>query len=87
MKAEAIHFTDENGEDNVFYIEEETRVNGKNYLLVTDAPEGDASCLILKDISADTDAEATYVIVEDETELAAVLPIFAELLEDVDLLG
>ena len=39
MKQEAIHYTDENGKDVVFYIEEETRVNGKNYLLVTDAPE------------------------------------------------
>lgn len=85
MKQEAIHFTDENGNDVVFYVEEETRVNGKNYLLVTDAPEGDASALILKDMSLDSDAEASYVIVEDDTELAAILPIFGELLEDTDI--
>ncbi len=87
MKQEAIHFTDENGNDVVFYVEEQTRVNGRNYLLVTDAPEGDASALILKDMSQDSDAEASYVVVEDEAELAAVLPIFGELLDDTDIQG
>ena len=54
-----------------FYILDQQKLFGKNYLLVTDAPEGDASALILKDMSSDSDAEASYVIVEDDTELAA----------------
>ncbi|MBQ8845971.1 MAG: DUF1292 domain-containing protein, partial [Lachnospiraceae bacterium] len=41
--------------------------------------------LILKDISAEGEAEAVYEIVEDEKELAAVAGLFSELLEDTDL--
>ncbi|MCI6174071.1 MAG: DUF1292 domain-containing protein [Clostridiales bacterium] len=79
---ETVTFTGENGEQTVFYIEEQARVNGTDYLLVSDAPEGDANALILKDISDEASAEAEYVPVEDEAELAALMKVFNEMTDD-----
>ena len=40
------------GQDAVeFYVLEQTRLGGVNYLLVTDREDGDADALILKDLS------------------------------------
>lgn len=77
----------DNNEPVVFFVLEETRINGKNYLLVTDTEDADADAdaYILKDESADSDAEAAYVIVDDDEELEYVSQIFAELLDDVDI--
>ena len=41
--------------------------------------------MIFKDLSEDGEKESLYEIVEDEQELAAVLAVFEELLEDVDI--
>ncbi len=72
------------GEEPVdFYVLEQTTVAGVNYILVTEDEDGDCEALILKDLSATEDAEADYVIVEDEKELNAVAEIFENLLEDV----
>ena len=68
-----------------FYVLEETRIGGVNYILVTDSEEGDAECLILKDLSEAEDAEAVYAIVEDENELDCVFGVFEQMLEDVDI--
>lgn len=68
-----------------FYVLEETRIGGVNYILVTDSEEGDAECLILKDLSEAEDAEAIYAIVEDENELDSVFGVFEQMLEDVDI--
>ena len=68
-----------------FYVLEQTKVNGVSYILVTDSEEDDAECLILKDTSAEDDKESVYEIVEDVTELGAVLKIFEELLEDIEI--
>ena len=76
---------DNEGNEEEFYIEEQTRVYGKNYILVSTAQEGDAEALILKDISEDSNEEAAYVPVEDEDELAAVMKIFEEMLDDIDI--
>ena len=39
---EKISFTlDETGEEVLFYVLEETRLNGTDYILVTDSQEGD----------------------------------------------
>lgn len=70
-----------------FYVVEETKLNGRNYLLVTDAEdeEEDGDCYILKDMSAEDETEALYEFVEDEEELDGLMKIFEELLEDVDI--
>jgi hypothetical protein len=78
-------FTSEDGSEQEFYIEEQTRVNGRDYLLVTTSQDDDAEALILKDLSGDTNEEADYVPVEDETELEAVLKVFQEMLDDTEI--
>lgn len=73
------------GEETEFFVLEETRLNGIDYILVANSEEEDAEALILKDLSADGDQEAIYEIVEDDRELEAVMSIFEQLLEDVDI--
>ena len=85
MDTNKIILIDDEGNEEVFYIEEQTRLYGKNYILVSTAQEGDAEALILKDISEDSNEEAAYVPVDDESELAAVMKIFEEMLEDIDI--
>ena len=85
---EKFTFVTEDQESVDFYIIEETRVNGINYLLVTeseDEEDEEAEAYILKDTSKAEDTEAVYEFVESEEELDAVSRIFAELLEDMDL--
>lgn len=77
-------FISDDGEELDFFILEETRVQGVNYLLVADSEE-DGTCYILKDISRPEDEDAEYEFVEDDNELDALTKIFAELLEDVDI--
>lgn len=82
---EKLTFQDENGDAAEFYVLEQTRVSGKNYLLVADSQDEDGECLILKDMAGEEEKESLYEIVEDEQELDALLAIFGELLEDVDI--
>ena len=83
---EKIKFTfEETNEEVEFFVLEQTRVSGRNYILVTDSEEEEAECLILKDTSAAEDVESVYEIVEDEAELLGVMKVFEELLEDVDI--
>ena len=61
----------------VFSVLEETRIHGKDYLLVTDAPEDeDGECYILKDVSGEQEPDAVYEFVEDDRELDSVMGIF-----------
>ncbi len=71
-----------------FYVLEETRLNGRNYLLVTDTEDEyeAADCYILKDMSDESDAEALYEFVDDDDELEAVMDIFAQLMEDTEII-
>ena len=83
---ETIIMTDENGENVEFYVLEETRIHGRNYLLVTDAKEDeDGECYILRDMSGADDPEAVYEFVEDDGELGRAVPDFSELLDDTDV--
>ena len=76
----------DSGESVDFYVLEETRINARSYLLVTDAPEGeDGECYILKDVSGQQDAEAVYEFVDDDDELDGVFRVFEQLLSDADV--
>lgn len=66
-----------------FYVLEQVRIGGINYILVTDEEEGDADAFILKDLSHDADSEALYEIVSDDTELSAVAQVFENMLDDI----
>ncbi len=88
---EKLMFTDEAGEQVEFYILEQTRINGMNYLLVVDSSvdleedsDEEVEAMIVKDISDEEDSEAIYEIVTDENEIESVSKLFDELLEEID---
>ena len=64
---------------------EQTTLGGINYLFVVDKADAESVLLLREDSGADTEEMAAYDIVEDEKELDAVIRIFDELLEDVNL--
>lgn len=82
---EKIVFKPENENPVEFYVLEQTKIGGIQYILVTEQEKGDGDALILKDISAPEDTEALYEIVEDETEMDAVASVFENILEDIEL--
>lgn len=83
---EKVKFTFADMDDSAeFFVLEQTRINGTDYILVTDSEEDDGEALILRDLSQDGEEEALYEIVEDDEELEAVSKIFSEMLEDVDI--
>lgn len=77
----------DDGEQVSFYVLEETRISGMNYLLVTDAGEDEeeGQCYILKDRSKAEEEEAVYEFVEDDDEMDYLFKIFTELTEDMDM--
>lgn len=82
-KTEYIEFETEDGEKIPFYIVEETMINGRNYLLVTDSEEDEAEAYIMREVT-DEENQTVYEMVEEDTELEAVSKIFSELLDDVE---
>ena len=84
-KQEKITFTPEGEEPVEFYVLEQTRIGGIDYILVTDEEEGDGEALIMKDMSRDGEPEGLYTIVSDDQELEAVAGVFENMLEDVEL--
>ena len=81
---DSIEFITPEGEMIKFFIEEETRINGISYLLVTDSDGDEANAYILKDVSKDGDEEASYIMVEDELEFDSVAELFKRIMGDVD---
>lgn len=85
---EKIAFKPDGGEKEVdFYVLEQTTIGGVNYILVTDAEEGeDGEAYILKAFSDADEHEQVYRMVEDDEELAAVAGVFENMLDDIDLI-
>lgn len=76
---------DENNEIEL-YVLEETKINGAFYILTTDAEDDeDGECYILKDVSKQEDENAIYQFVENDDELNYVGKIFAELMDDTEV--
>ena len=73
------------GQEVDFYVLEQTRIAGRDYLLVTDAEDGDGDAYILEDISRDGEAEALYEFVEDDAQLDALSKVFSQMLDDIAL--
>ena len=84
---EKITLQTEDGEFVDFYVLEETRINGMNYMMVTDSEddEEDGECYILKDVSKAEDSDAVYEFVENDDELDYLYRIFTELMEDMEV--
>lgn len=87
IQEEKITLQTDTGETVDFYVLEETRINGMNYLMVTDSEEDDeeGECYVLKDVSKAEDSEAVYEFVENDSELDYLFRIFTELLADADV--
>lgn len=81
---EKITFRPDGEEPVDFYVLEQTRIGGVDYILVTDVEEGDGDALILKDTSRDGETDAVYAVVSDDEELTAVAGVFESMLEDVE---
>lgn len=86
MENNKIIFTNEDGEQDEFFVVEETQINNIKYLLVCETMDPETDAYILKDLSSPEDPEAVYEFVEDDNELEAVAEIFSELLEDEELI-
>lgn len=71
-------------EETEFFVLEETKVSGTRYLFVAEEEEEDCDAYLLKEVATE-DESIVYEMVEDETELAAIGKIFAELIEDADI--
>ncbi len=82
---EKITFTPQDGDPVDFYVLEQTRIGGLDYLLVTDSAEGDGEALILRDVSQTEEKEAVYEIVDDDETLSAVAAVFEKIMDDVDI--
>ena len=82
---EKIKFMLDTQESAEFYVLEQTKLGGRQYILVTDTQDGDGEALILKEISEPGLKESVYEIVEDDTELEAIAGVFENLLEDISL--
>lgn len=68
-----------------FAVEEQTTLNGTNYLLVSEGEGDEADAYIMKEIQTDGE-ETVYEMVEDDNEFDAIAKVFSELLdEDTDL--
>ena len=83
-KQEEITFSPDGEEPVDFYVLEQTRIGGIDYILVTDVEEGDGEALILRDISRDGEPDGVYTVVSDDDELVAVAGVFESMLEDVE---
>lgn len=82
MDDEKIIFTSDDGDKIEFYVIEEAKLNGTNYLLVSESDEGDGEmAYILKQIENPGDKDLAYEFVEDEKEVAAVAGLLEELLD------
>ncbi len=84
-KLEKVTFNPGGNDAVEFYVLEQTRIGGVDYILVTDSEEGDGEALILKDSSKDGEEESIFTIVSDDGELAGVAQVFENMLEDVEL--
>lgn len=46
-----VYFTTDEGEEVPFFVVEETKIAGENYLLVTDSEEDEANAYIFREVS------------------------------------
>ena len=83
---EKITFTPEDGDAVEFYVLEQTKIGGVDYLLVADSVDDDGEALILCDVSEPEDPEAVYEIVEDDEKLNAVAAVFEKMMDDINII-
>ena len=82
-ETKVVNFTTDNGDEIPFFVVEETKIAGENYLLVTDSEDDEADAYILREVSENTE-ESFYEMLEDDDKINAISKVFAELLDDVE---
>ena len=85
-ESKVVYFTTDEREEVPFFVVEETKIAGENYLLVTDSEEDEADAYIFREVS-ENENDSFYEMVEDEEKINALSKVFAELLDDVDFEG
>ena len=78
-----VTFLGEDGDTVEFFVLDQTRISGVNYLLVSDSMEEEAQALILKDTAPEEAAESVYEIVEDPSEMSVIAGVFEEAIGDI----
>lgn len=81
-KDNSILFQSEDGTEVRFSVISETKLNGKNYVLVTEPDSEEAFILREK---GDENEDIVYEMVDDDNEIDAVGEVFRAILEDIDL--
>ena len=88
-KEGSISFLTDDNTEVEFFILEQTTINGRNYLLVTEDPEPageeDATVYIMRETAGSDEEMVSYEFVEDEEELRCVGEVFEQLMEDMDI--
>ena len=69
-----------------FFIIAQETIDGRSYILVSEAEDGDADALILRDDSDAEAEDALFCVVEDDDEFAACARVFSTHLGDEDIL-
>ena len=83
-RMDKISFTLDETEKGSVLCAEETRLNGTDYILVTDS-RMETEKRLFEGFIVRGDSEALYEIVDDDRELQGVMEIFEQLLEDTDI--
>ena len=73
------------GQEIEFYVLEQTRIAGRDYLLVTDVPDGVGDAYILEDVSKDGESDAVYEFVEEDGQLESLSKVFSQMLDGIAL--
>ena len=81
---EKLEFVTDDGDSVALFVLEETRINGKNYILVSETDDYESEMYIMRDDSDESSSEANYVEVSDDVELEAVAKVFEELMSEDD---
>lgn len=80
-QGEQMVFTNDLGEEEVFYVQAVTVLGGVNYILVTETEDLAGDAYIMKQ-SEETEEEITFDMVDDEDELDALADVFEELIAE-----
>ena len=80
-QGEQMVFTNDLGEEEVFYVQAVTVLGGVNYILVTETEDLAGDAYIMKQ-SEENEDEITFDMVDDEDELDALADVFEELIAE-----
>ena len=80
-QGEQMVFTNDLGEEEVFYVQAATVLGGVHYILVTETEDLAGDAYIMKQ-SEETEEEITFDMVDDEDEIDALADVFEELIAE-----